>query len=244
MKIAILLPGQPRFTNDFNLLLNNLIGYDQADWFCYLTGNNLPSPVPEREVPLEWKNFDKDTGMLKLQSMLPPNNVIRSFELSDCDTASISEDPWWYSRWGGSLYKMWYNIYKVNQLRLNYEKENNIQYDMVIRVRSDIGFRKELDLSKIDNIQNNILIPINNWMGHPVIDPTLKYKICDLFAIGCSEHMNVYCDVIHKLKDNPFTQNQESWHPESNLGYHLVTNNIPFTKGNFNVLFRGYDIDL
>lgn len=243
MKIAILLPGQPRFTDEFNLFLKNVIGYEQADWFCYLTGHNEDNPSPVRSVPSEWKTFDKETGMSKLQSMLPPNNFIRSFELSDCDHAPIRKDPEWYAQWGASLYKMWYNIYKVNQLRLNYEQTNNVQYDMVIRARSDIGFRNELDLRSIDlqNLKNNIIIPRNKSIGHRPFDPTLKYQMCDLFAIGCSEHMNIYCDVIHDLENYPFTQNQASWHPESNLGYHLVSNNVPVVRGEFNLLFRGDD---
>ena len=242
MKIAILLPGQPRFTNEFNLLLKNLIGYDQADWFCYLTSDNKPSPSPVRNVSDDWKIFDKELGMLKLQNMLPKNNFIRSFEISDCDRVTLPETPWVAAQWGINLYKMYYNLYKVNQLRVNYEQKNNVQYDMVIRARSDIGFRNELDLRKInlDDLKRNMLTPKNKQQWHYTMDVEQKYKICDLFAIGCPEHMDVYCDVIHKLDQYPFTK-VENYHSESNLGYHLSINNVSFMPRDITVMFRGDD---
>jgi hypothetical protein len=40
MRIAIQLSGEPRFTIGFQSFLENLKGYDHADWFVYLTNNN------------------------------------------------------------------------------------------------------------------------------------------------------------------------------------------------------------
>ena len=80
MKIAIQLSGQPRFTQDFNLLLENLIGYDQADWFIYLSNKFRTHPVKDGvEISQSWEDFDADWAINKISSNLPKNNFIQRF---------------------------------------------------------------------------------------------------------------------------------------------------------------------
>lgn len=236
MNIAIQICGQPRFTDDFKLLLSNLKGYGQADWFCYFTGDN--QSIPSNKAPSDfWRNItDTAQATTVLQSMLPPNNVVRSFELSDSDYVELPKEPPGVPT---PAYKMWYNLYQVNQLRLHYEKQNNITYDLVIRVRPDIGLIDEINLNSIvDDLKYSIITPINKIAGHLHFSPDSP-KMCDMFAIASSEYMNVYCDMVNHATTNFFTQTRESWHTESATALHLKSNNVPITPGNFKISIRG-----
>ena len=72
-----------------------------------------------------------------------------------------------------------YTIFKVNELRQKYEKENNIKYDWVIQTRPDILFKTPFD---IDNIldcykQYNLPIPSN----------ALYYAYNPFRGMGCED---------------------------------------------------------
>jgi len=237
MKIAILICGQPRFTDDFNLLLNNLKGYNQADWFCYFTSDN--QHIPHNKLPSDtWRQItDATQASANLQSMLPPNNFVRSFELSDSDYVTLPKEPQGIPT---PAYKLWYNLHRVNQLRLNFEIENNIKYDMILRIRPDIGLVEGLDLATVNLEDLNIAIvtPRNKIAGHLHLSPDSP-QMCDMFAIANSSNMNIYCDMFNHATTNFFTQTVQSWHTESALALHLRQNNVFITPGNFRISIRG-----
>jgi len=237
MNIAILICGQPRFTDDFNILLKNLKGYDTADWFCYFTGDN--QHIPHNKLPSDlWREItDVNQASANLQSMLPSNNFVRSFELSDSEYINLPKEP---PEVPTPAYKLWYNLYKVNQLRLYYETANNIKYDMIVRVRPDIGLVDELNLSNIDleDLKIAIVTPKNKIAGHLHLSPDSP-QMCDMFALADSNNMDVYCDMFNHATENFFTQTRYSWHTESALALHLRQNNVFITPGNFRISIRG-----
>jgi len=237
MRIAILVSGQPRFTNDFNLFLKNLKGYDHADWFCYFTPDNNSVPADKLPNPY-WKEI-KDANIASgfLQSMLPVNNFIKVFELSDSDYINLPLSP---PGCPDTTYKDWYNLYQVNQLRLKYEERNNVSYDLIIRLRPDIGLIDELNLDDINlNIlENSIITPKNKIAGHINLDPNVP-KMCNLFVIANSSLITAYCDMITDAHNNFFTKNRYTWHIESAHALHLQNNNVKITTGNFNISIRG-----
>ena len=224
MKIAILLPGQPRFAKDFENFLKNLQGYDQADWFCYLTNNNRVDDVsPDVRISKEWMNFNVEEGRKKLESFLPSNNYIQSFEISNCETVFCPTIP------RQSHYKGWYNIFKANELRRN----SGIEYDIIIRARADVGINHPFDLRSIDRkkLEESIIMPSNQWAGIGHL------QSCDQFAIANSKNMNVYADLYNQVtihqKEYFFNYN-----PEALLALHLLKNNIPTVKENFSISLR------
>jgi len=236
MKIAILIAGQPRFTEDFNNTLINLKGYAQADWFCYFTGNN--QGIPSNKLPLDFWREITDTTLAAntLQSMLPTNNFVRSFELSDSEYIELPKEPHDVPT---PAYKMWYNLYKVNQLRINYEKQHSIIYDMVVRIRPDAGLVNEVDLNTLtEEVKDSVITPINKIAGHLHLSPDSP-QMCDCFAIASPENMNIYCDMIQDAHNNFFTQTRYTWHTESAHALHLRNNNVPITPCNFKISIRG-----
>lgn len=97
-----------------------------------------------------------------------------------------------YGRDDVGILSMYYSIYQANKLKCEYEDNNNIIFDRVIRMRFDSDFINEsLDLKK--TISLDLCIP----------DTRFDYSgINDQFAIGSSQVMDIYSNVyqdIHEL---------------------------------------------
>ncbi len=48
-----------------------------------------------------------------------------------------------------------YKIMKCNNLRLDYEKQNNIKYDVIFRLRTELCFQNKIDIKELEIITNN-----------------------------------------------------------------------------------------
>lgn len=235
MRIAILLPGQPRFYNDFRTFLSNLKGYNQADWFVYLTNSSTREELKIRthsmipDVHNEWVNYDVEWAKSKIIQNLPNNNFLKKFEISD-----VHLQQWPYVRdkqervRTENIFNMYYNIYKANQLRVNYEQENNFKYDAVIRTRTDIGLLNEVNIKNYN--LNSVTMPNNSWFG------------CnDQFAFGNSDIMTIYSDVLNHLEE--YEKQVLEFGPEIVLAHHLNLNKISYIPGNFENSLRSLPLD-
>jgi len=263
MRIAILLPGEPRFTGDFRIFVNNLKGYDQADWFCYLTNNYTP-PDPSYKtvkwdptlhtdeeweknsprfhhgtIPNSWANYGKKWAIDKITEHLPSNNSIKGFEISDVESQTWPDVVSLYEKYGKSdlmkwytprrIFSQFYNIFKSNQLRTEYEKLHNFKYDLVIRTRADSALLNEVDLRNFNLGPNTIILPDNDWHGSST-------PINDQFAFGNSDNMTIYTDLVNHIK--MYNDRGVDLGPETLLGYHLTVNNISYQRGGFRQLCR------
>jgi len=122
------------------------------------------------------------------------------------------EDPW--KRTDIGPISMFYSIYKANELKKEYEKNNNIIFDWVIRMRFDSEFRKQcLDVRNLTGILN---IP----EGEDWNDPDIG--INDQFAVGKSHIIDLYSSVYKNLL---FVQ-KTNYVPERILLTHLKNMNI------------------
>jgi hypothetical protein len=239
MRIAILLSGQPRFTEDLQLFLNNLKGYDQADWFVYLTNKNYE---PQKSVSIvmhdTWVDYDPCWAKSIIKKNLPPNNFLKKFEISDANTqvwpqCNRSDHPGVHSP-PEQYFKMFYNIFKTNQLRTSYEIENNFKYDIVIRTRSDVGLLHEVDVRNNVPISNTIIMPGNQWYGEPPCN--------DQFAIGNSDSMTMYSNIVNHLKE--YNDCGVVFHPETLLAHHLQNaNGAELKRGSFEITLRTLPLD-
>jgi hypothetical protein len=101
---------------------------------------------------------------------------------------------------------MFYKIYKCNQLKKEYEDENNFKYDFVIRARCDVKYNEKLILK---NDKNTLYVPFgNDYNG-----------LNDQFSFGDSETMDKVSDLY--LNINDYVKNGCIYHPETLLGYHV-----------------------
>lgn len=110
-----------------------------------------------------------------------------------------------------------YGIFKSNQLKTLYEKENNILFDWVVRCRSDIKFyNSNLDLP---NMKNQYLYTPNfhSWGG-----------INDRFVVSSSKNMDVFSNLFNYVK----VSEVEGFNAESIFKNYLVSKNIELKKLN------------
>ena len=66
-----------------------------------------------------------------------------------------------YSHYPYNTISLLYSIHQVSLLRKSYAQEYNIDFDYVIRIRSDMIFTQPINLSNLDNI--NLSIPNNTF---------------------------------------------------------------------------------
>jgi hypothetical protein len=83
-----------------------------------------------------------------------------------------------------------YGLKQCNQLRIEYEKENGIRYDFIIRCRPDLMFVKPLDHLSLLDLSYVHVPDFHAYDG-----------INDRFAIGCSEHMDIYMNKLDEFHD-------------------------------------------
>jgi len=99
---------------------------------------------------------------------------------------------------------MFYSIQESHSNLIDYIRTTGTQYDVVIRIRSDLVFHKEVNLKKV--IDNTIIIPAIN--GFPINDH---------FGYGNLHTMNIYSGVFNKLYNG-----HPNIHPETVLFEHLT----------------------
>jgi hypothetical protein len=151
-----------------------------------------------------------------------------------------------------------YSINKSYKLMEQYSTENNIEYDMVLKIRFDCDMTDfNLTNKTISDIKtHDIIFTPNHDNQHTHMDygtscwacDSLYYKhnrkivhifqhtniICDLFAYGSKSSMKQYCDLYNnydKLNDSFFNENLKQ--------FKKVPKNIIHEKGNYNL--KGYD---
>lgn len=89
------------------------------------------------------------------------------------------------------LNAMFYKIYDANNLRKEYEEENNIKYDLVIRSRFDLIFVSPIEEEYLKNL--NVL-----WNNNcPYI--YLPYRVHDTFNFANAEIMNKFSEIYLNL---------------------------------------------
>jgi len=127
-------------------------------------------------------------------------------------------------------YYSFYNVMKCNELKKNFEKQNNFKYDLVLRSRTDYFWFRELTEFELSTAKDKIIIP-KEWSFKSVN----KNCLSDVFAIGNSFLMDQYCLLFDKIEEYC---NILPFHPETLCGWHLNSNNIPYYEHERCVIFE------
>lgn len=123
------------------------------------------------------------------------------------------------------ILSMWYKIEACNNLKKDYEIENNFKYDCVIRFRGDLFVEQPIPIDIHTNLQHLFLPNYGNFGG-----------ACDQFAYGNSEIMDKYSELYSNL-ENHLTAGAPL-HPERMMLFHLEKQNLPIAKVNFKYLIK------
>ena len=90
-----------------------------------------------------------------------------------------------------------YNIWKANELKKQFEYENNFKYDLVVRTRFDNYFFNSLTDSLVEQVSNGSI-----WIPYGFDDlPEYGGGVNDQFAIGTSESMDIYSSMYTNMYD-------------------------------------------
>lgn len=126
------------------------------------------------------------------------------------------------------LYNMWYKFYRLNELKCIHELAMGFTYDIVIKLRPDIHFKNYTQsIEKLDYIH----IPTDSKIDIDKLSHLNDPYMCDVFAYGSSDVMNMYFDIYLHLNHLIDLYGTVS---ETILYYYLVTQNIPYVYINVN----------
>lgn len=121
---------------------------------------------------------------------------------------------------------MYYSIKEVNRVRKEYEKMMEIQYDLVVRYRTDCVIEECPFIACKELIQSRksfLCIPkAKRCKG---CDGPCEDSICDWFAFGTPDTMDVYCSTY-----DSWLNQTEIPIPESMLSMHLQLNRIEIQR--------------
>lgn len=194
MKVAILLVGHIR---TWELCRENFIqrlqqsSGDQIDIFVHtytqLTHKNNPYEKNPKDLTQE-EIMDKLSGL----------NVVQLI-IEDCDTVTndfIEKYPKYRNFSGANQGRA---LQMCNEMRKQYEIENNIQYDVIVRTRFDLILYSKPNFSKC--LSNDTIYICHGGSGG---SPD------DMFAFGNRKVMDEYCDR-HKYTLNEMIINGDNF---------------------------------
>jgi len=108
-----------------------------------------------------------------------------------------------------------YSLYKSNELKNLYKKEHDVEYDLVIRWRTELEFT-----SKLTEVKFQEILDSGSEISIPLKGDYKKNGINDTFAIGTEEALDWYCDIKNHV-DKYIARWRKSLNPHTLFGTHL-----------------------
>ena len=225
MKIALLCHGQPRFTNAFIIMMNQLKGFSQADMYMGLWST-------------PWAPNEAAFRAMAEPAMLSGYNLKRvlitpqpDYKLPNPKLEHNTEEPesvrYWYKR----RWSMW------RSLKMTYDLIDE-DYDMIIKFRPDGRLDREVDVNSVD-LTHDMVYPSNHRNG------LAEMRLCDQFLFASPKGMKFYADLTNHFDDYIFKLNPNweydvhgQWSSEHILGYHMLSNNKQQCVGDYQHLLR------
>jgi len=205
MRIAICLSGQPR-TIDYSApnILQYFSGDHDYDFFCHSWDYNTykrkkPNPEPD-EHPVYWDGDESvDVNWLteKINLYKP-----KKFTIESVGTFNNRRFPW------DSLS---YSMMCANNLKKQYEIENNFRYDFVVRSRYDIIFDPtyRFTINDYANRDNHLDIFCTNEARMDF--EFSRINVSDEFFYGSSTAMDMLSDLYRRLTKNSISTRGDDW---------------------------------
>lgn len=204
MKIAILLPGYPRkYMTACETLKAPYVDKYDCDFFIHAW---YPAQgIEDANIYSGYINaFKPKKFLLEKQILFDPSTTPNKWNMLLQNVIS-----------------QFYSLKIVNSLKTQYEQENNFKYDVVMRMRPDIRLNRPISPLDIDRNCINLY----NWtvlgFGH--------LGLSDVFAMGTSELMDIYCDLYSNIKyylteDATYNMSDgDKQRPEYLMRHHLLT---------------------
>jgi len=185
--------------------------------------------------PYQLLNFDmthdqykNDAGRIEW-NRTHPNDIKRFFEKPDKENNYKFDKELevfrngYYSHYPFNNLCLFYSLHETSVLTNSFAQENNIKFDFVIRMRTDLQLLGSINLSALDRCKVYV------FDAQPHRGEQGKYTINDQLAIGSSENMTVYNDLFVYLPCY-YSIFKLDWVGEILLGFHLQYNNVEVVK--------------
>jgi hypothetical protein len=235
MKIAVCISGGIRYPHLGVQSISKIIPNDSIKVFIHTWNVRNRDEFLKTVAGLQYKEQDKtlDDNYSILNEYNYEKLLIENYDthrirfeniLSDLKFSSFDEyDECIKPRYDVGPISMHYSIYRSNELKKEYEIQNNMIFDRVIRMRFDSDFEgKVLDLTKLTD---DICIPEGeDWC----------YGINDQFALGSSQGMDIYSCLFNNLERLQCCK----YHPETMFRKHLEYEQVQIRRFNFNVVIN------
>lgn len=257
MKIAVLFGGQLRTGVETSKSVFNFLGeyLPYCDFFVHTW--DITSYKKNDYYGSHRETFDWETIKLKKEYLDEFLNIYKplKFELTPFlkfrkeieDTDDYLMPPWAYSFW------------KSNELKKEYEIENNFKYDYVIKLRGDLIFWSDFSLK-----------PIFEYISNKKFEKLPMYHLEDMLYLSSSEGIDIMSSIGHPTngmllenfkKDYPKDINKRivehvertfdcipRFNITKNSGYFLLRNeakHLPYSQMNeMFCIFKNYYNDL
>ena len=193
MKIAICLSGQWRTGNQCYDSLKQFFGilYPNCDFFIHTWDVNKQKCYNLSNV------FSKETilyedDIQKINENYKPKKIVIENHASVRDELKIFN----------IVQPLWYSFYKSVELKKQFEKENEFEYDYVIKLRPDVFFQDNRRLSQDIELYEKELNSGKIYIENLVRDYTISTNsVDDVYFISNTKSMNIVSEYYLKWLD-------------------------------------------
>lgn len=233
MKIAFCMSGQPRTAEmGFKMINKYLLKPNQEfkiDFFLHAWYDREEIGKPwssAQNYPIGKSGYVEDGTDSYLLEVYKPKKWLFEKQISFLDyTKNFNSVP---NAKPEILSSIFYSIYMSNQLKREYEIENNFKYDLVIRTRYDLAYMKKIDLHGLLSKKHKVIVPENFQIDQDNFF-NINKPMVDIFAASSSEQMDIFCSVFPNMRmlnnklNPPLGENYlGQWvRNENNLSLHL-----------------------
>jgi len=168
-KIALLISGYLRSLKiNIDKIKKYIIEGNDVDVYINIT-NDVESKYNNTSTNLDYLNY-----YLNFKAVIITDNI----KFSDDENKN-------------NIYNQNYKFYILNKKRIELEKLEQINYDIVIKLRPDVYLYNNLNL---DITKNKVYIPIDSKIDKCKLKNINDHYICDIIAYGDPDIMNKYFD--------------------------------------------------
>jgi hypothetical protein len=114
-----------------------------------------------------------------------------------------------------NVFSQYYNIYKSDKLRQEYEINNSFKYDIVIRSRIDVYYFKSFSSEELSLASQGFVLIPDEW-DFKVVHAK---AVSDSFAMSNSINMSTYSNLYNKIDE--YFNDGCLFHAETLIGYHI-----------------------
>ncbi len=218
-RVAVCLSGAPRIgKSTLEILFGQLCSYGQCDIFASVWHSSRYDDINLQKTLLSLTCDRIKVAVVEFPEEFKPS-VLHEY---------VKAPPTKVD----NVFRMYLGIQRCNSLAQEYAAAYGIEYDYIVRARTDVVINKVFNFDEYaDTLANHLVMPDNGWGD---------YGINDQFAVAKPHLMTIYADLFNYL--DYYTTLPEPgifMHPETLLGVHLQRNNVPIERAAFqSVLVR------